>query len=160
MSSRCRNYALPSQKYVPVFKPDTCPDTPNRDPKRFTPYIKPAPCRSEPLSHSEYLRKLVQNNGVALSSGRLLQQGTGIYKTTDWMGSSGSCPCLAPVPPAQTYKDAGITTLERGAFASRGLRSKYDLVNSSAEFTTLREQGAAIAADKDCYDCTTPGFSK
>jgi len=158
MSSRCRTYAQPSQQYVPVFVPLTCPDTPNTDPKRFEAYCPPVKCRSEPLSHSEYLRKLVQNNGVGISNGTLLQQGTGNYVTTNWMGSTGSCVRDVPVPPAQTVKDAGDLTRAKGAFAARGLRSKFDS-NNSAELTSMRREGQAIAADSSCNICTTSGFS-
>lgn len=157
MSSRCRNYAQPSQKYVPVFVPLTCPDTPNNDPKRFEAYCPPALCRSEPLSHSEYLRKLVQNNGVGISNGTLLQQGVGNYVTTNWMGSTGSCVRDVPVPQAQTVKDASDSTRAKGAFAARGMRSKFDSQNS-AEITSMRREGQAIAADEGCASCTTVGF--
>jgi len=157
MSSRCRNYAQPSQRYVPVFVPLTCPDPQNNDPKRFETYCAPVLCRSEPLSHSEYLKKLVQNNGVAVSRGTLLQKGTGAYVTTNWMASAGPCLQNTPVPDAQTVKDASDLTRSKGAFASRGTRSKFDS-NNSAELTSMRREGQAIAADAGCSPCTTTGF--
>jgi hypothetical protein len=159
MSSRCRTYAQPSQQYVPVFVPLTCPDTVNNDPKRFDQYCPPALCRSEPLSHSEYLRKLVQNNGVGISNGTLLTKGTGSYATTNWMESTGPCARNTPVPAAQTVKDASDLTRAKGAFASRGLRSKFDL-EKSAELTSMRREGQAIAAESGCDSCTTPGFQE
>ena len=159
MTSRCRSYAQPSQLYVPVYSPKVCPDPVNRDPKRNESVCKPILCRSEPLSHGEYLRKLVQNNGQAISTGTLLQQGSDIYKTTNWMGSTGSCVINTPVPKAQVTMDAGVLTSSIGAFASRGLRSKYDLVNTNAEATTIRLGGQAIAADTECSKCTVSGYS-
>lgn len=159
MSSRCRSYyPVRSQSYVPVFTPLACPDPVNNDPKRNEALCRPALCRSEPLSHAEYLRKLVENNGNAISSGRLLQQGSGIYTTTNWMATTGPCQRQMPVPPAQTVMDAGQLTDKKGAYASRGVHSKFDRVNTNDETTTNRRRGAAIAAEKGCTVCTTSGL--
>ena len=160
MSSRCRSYiATPSQMYVPVYTPIACPDPVNLDPKRNEIFCKQAQCRSEPLSHSEYLRKLVENNGVGISRGTLLQQGTGVYKTTNWMATSGPCLRNTPVPPAQPFVSAGLNTEIKGAMASRGTRSLYDSVNTNDESTTNRRGGQAIAADKGCNTCTLAGYN-
>lgn len=160
MSSRCRTYiATPSQMYVPVYTPIACPDPVNIDPKRNEVYCKQALCRSEPLSHSEYLRKLVENNGVGISRGNLLQKGTGVYTTTNWMATSGPCLRNAPVPLAQPFMDASINTDIKGALASRGTRSLYDSVNTNDESTTNRRRGQAIAADKGCAICTLAGYN-
>lgn len=160
MTSRCRSYYPPiSQQYVPVFVPLVCPDPVNTDPKRTDAYCAPAHCRSEPLSHSEYLRKLVQNNGVGISTGSLLKQGTGPYTTTNWMATTGPCQRNTPVPPAETVLDAGVYVDMKGALASRGTRSYYDSVNTNDEATTSRRRGQAIAADKGCTVCSLNGFS-
>jgi hypothetical protein len=160
MSSRCRQFAINKSdpRYVPVYTPVSCPDPVNNDPKRNDAYCAPALCRSEPLSHSEYLRKLKANNGRAVSSAaNLLQVGSGRYTTTIWTTSeaAGSCcngndsvlPAVPAVHPGGHALDSGHLTEMRGANAARGTVSKFDSVNKTEDITMLRRKGLAIAAD-------------
>jgi len=155
MSSRCRQYVT-SNKYVPVYVPKCCVEPVNNDPNRNNYYIKPAPSRSEPLSHHEYLRKKKENNGQAISAPEnLVQVGQGVYKRTLWTAVNGSCcnrndlvlPAVPAVHQGEHALDSGLLTAMRGANAARGTVSKFDLVNRTAETTTLKRQGLAIAAD-------------
>jgi len=102
---------------------------------------------------------LVQNNGSAISSGRLVQKGSGSYATTLWTATDAPCLRQMPAPPAQVVKDAGLHTDTKGAYAARGIRSKYDSVNTNDAATTVRRQGQAIAAGKGCSICVVPGYS-
>jgi hypothetical protein len=111
--------------------------------------------RSEPLSHYEYLRKLKANNGGAISAPEnLVQIGPNNYKTTIWMATktvgNGLDLVLPAVPPVKQLGDAidaGLLTEMRGANAARGDISKFDLTNRTAEITSLRVKGTAIASD-------------
>lgn len=172
MTSRCRGFAPSSNKYVPVYTPKACPDPVNNDPKRTEVYCKPNPCRSEPLSHSEYLRKLTQNNGRAISGGTLKQYGDGVYKRTDWMATEGSCILgNVPVPVAQSIKqegkpaniqfpkavDASLQTIRKDLIASRGSIGTYDNVNRGAEMTIKRHGGLAVLSSTGCSTCDISG---
>jgi hypothetical protein len=92
-------------------------------------YCAPALCRSEPLSHSEYLRKLKANNGRAVSSAaNLLQVGSGRYTTTIWTTSeaAGSCcnsnDSVPAVHPGGRALDSGHLTEMRGAWHCKQVR--------------------------------------
>ena len=74
------------------------------------------------------------------------------------MGSTGSCIINQPVPNAMTGFDESLTIMEKGGLAANGHRSKYDLINTNAEATTLRLQGQTLAAEF-CNSCSKPGFS-
>jgi len=162
MSSRCRSYARIDQASVPVYVPkNVCPEVPNTDPRRFDAYIKPKPCLSQPLSHSEYLRKLVANNGRAIGGGVLKQSGDGDYVRTDWMNTDGNCVLPnVPVPAAQPFVQAGLTELKNGYAAARGTISKHDTTNRTAEITTLKRAGLAIKSSEGCTTCTLSGSDK
>jgi len=157
MSSRCRGYypAPRNPLYVPVYTPRCAVDPVNNDPKRMEPYCPPVASRSEPLSHYEYLRKLKANAGGAISGGaNLLQVGPDKYKTTIWTATqtvgTGLDTVLPAVPPVKQFgdaNDAGLLTEMRGANAGRGTISQLDLTNRTAEITTLRVKGTAIASD-------------
>lgn len=162
-----------------------CPPPPNTDPKRKYLYIPPNPSRSEPLSHSEYLRRLKENNGCAISSpNAILQVGTGElqgqsqkYITTIWTSSKNySCapgkavPAVPPVHPGGHALDAGMTEFMNGAVAARGSISKFDTTNKTAWTTTYKKEGLAIVQDNEykapagvpegreiCTDCTLQG---
>jgi len=160
MSSRCRVYAPINSRYVPVYAPISCPDPVNTDPKRNEAYCAPKPSRSEPLSGSEYLRKLKANNGRPISTpNNLVQIGSGNYVTTIWTAAAtnaASCcngndkvlPAVPAVHPGGRARDSGQLTEMRGAVAGRGTLSFYDQVNRTEANTTLRRQGLAIAADE------------
>ena len=156
MTSRCRVYVPPNPLYVPVYNPICCPDPVNRDPRRNEAYCPPAPSRSEPLSGSEYLRKLKANGGRPLgNSTKTVTVGTGPSGTTLWMTAGGDCdngndPVLPAVPavhPGGHAIDSGLLTEMRGAHAGRGALSWYDQVNRTEAMTALRRKGLAIAAD-------------
>ena len=98
---------------------NNCPDKYNDDPKRNEIYRKPLISRSEPLSNSEYLRKLKANGGVPLSSGsKVVQVGEGQYKKTMWTtaesrcfkGSNSVLPAVVAVHPGLHAKDASLVT--------------------------------------------------
>jgi len=118
-------------------------------------YCPPVASRSEPLSHYEYLRKLKANNGGAISgTTNLLQVGPTNYKTTIWTATTtvgnGLDLVLPAVPHVKAFGDAldaGLLTEMRGANAGRGDISKFDLTNRTADITTLRVKGTAIASD-------------
>ena len=157
MTSRCRAINMANPKYVPVYKPKCCPEPINTDPRRFEAYKTPVHCRSEPLSHSEYLRRLKDNNFKQLSSpDSILLKGTGVYATTIWTdGGSGSCclendlvlPAVPAVHPGGHALDSSLVTEMRGANAGRSDVSSVDLVNRTEDITTLRRKGQAIALD-------------
>jgi Concanavalin A-like lectin/glucanases superfamily len=144
--------------YVPVYEPACCPDSRNRDPRRKEFYRPPTLCRSEPLSHAEYLRKLKANNTVALSSpaSKVVTQGDGVYKRTVWTSAGDACsldsdlvlPAVSPVLGGGHARDAWQYTEMKGAYAGRGTVSKFDSVNRTEDITRLRRQGLAIAADE------------
>jgi hypothetical protein len=158
MTSRCRNFAQKSQLYVPVYTPLVCPDPVNTDPKRNEAYCKPNHVRSEPLSHGEYLRQLVANNGVSISSGPLTQYGTDIYKRTDWMASRGSC-ILPNVSVPKVSSEGASKTYALQASSGRGTISKYDSVNRTEDLTAMRRAGLAISSSGGCANCTISGTS-
>ncbi len=175
---RCCSTQAINPASVPQYIPKCCPTPPNTDPRRFEVYCPPVVSRSEPLSHSEYLRRLKANNGKALSSPDcLVQYGEGVYKKTIWTetadggrccnGDGGTLPAVPAVHQGGTALDAGLLTESRGAYAARGSVSVYDQTNRTEDVTTLRRQGLAISGD-DSFDapagatrtvCTTCGFS-
>jgi len=133
-----------------------CPPPANTDPRRKNPYIPPNPSRSEPLSHSEYLRRLKSNNNGALSSpNTILQVGEGKYARTIWTQSKNQCgncsnskgQVIPAVNPGGRARDASMTIMMAGATAARGSLSKYDLTNRTEWNTTYRRQGLAIIQD-------------
>ena len=143
--------------YVPVYDPKCCPDPVNMDPKHNEVYQKPTLCRSEPLSHAEYIRKLKANNGVKLSvaASKAVTVGEGVYKRTIWTSAGDACSLdsdlVLPAVPAVLghgkARDAWQYTEMKGAYAGRGTVSKFDSVNRTEDMTRLRRQGLAIAAD-------------
>lgn len=160
MTSRCRSQYNPPRDplYVPVFTPLACPDPVNLDPRRNQAYCKPTHVLSQPLSHQEYLRKLVANNGRAISTGALVQNGSGQYTRTDWMATSGSCVLAnVPVPAAQPFPGAGLTELKNSYNAARGTIGKFDLTNRTAEITTLKRAGLAVSSSAGCTTCNISG---
>ena len=163
-----------------------CPPPPNTDPKRHYKYIPPSPSRSEPLSHSEYLRRLKENNGCAISSpSNLLQVGADTlqegsnqkYITTIWTESKQSDnttgqlrPAVPAVHPGGHALEAGMTVFMNGAAAARGSISVYDTKNRTEWSTTYKREGIAIIQDNEykapagvpegrevCTDCTLEG---
>jgi len=118
-------------------------------------YCPPIVSRSEPLSHYEYLRKLKENNGGAISgAANLLQVGPEKYKKTIWTATNtvglGLDLVLPAVPAAKPFGDAldaGLLTEMRAANAARGDISQFDLTNRTADINTLRKKGTAIASD-------------
>lgn len=131
-----------------------CPVPPNTDPKRLFAYCPPVVSRSEPLSHSEYLRKKKANQNAGISSGSLLQTGEGSYTRTIWTATEGPCCVIPPVPAAISgTPQESMRIKEVGATASRGAISHYDSVNHTEWNTTQRRAGYAIASDK--YECDT-----
>lgn len=161
MPSCINRYQPSSNDYIPRYIPKWCPPAPNTDPKRFELYCKPTLCRSEPLSHSEYLRVRAKNGGQALSTGSALQVGQAQYTRTIWTNASNGCQTNVPVPavhPGGHARDTGFLIEAKGAFAGRGKTSWYDTVNRTAATTILRNKGLAIAAaDFDCSSCVIPG---
>ncbi len=149
-----------SNDYITPYIPKWCPPEPNNDPKRFELYCKPVPSKSEPLSHSEYLRLRAKNGGQSLSTGAVQQISEGPYTKTIWTSASNNCSTNVPVPfvhPSGYAKANGFLTEAKGAFASRGQISWYDTVNRMASMTTLRKKGNAIAAGKSCSTCDISG---
>lgn len=155
---KCTSHPAVSPLYVKQYNPVCCPDPVNNDPRRNEIYRPPTLCRSEPLSHSEYLRRLKANNNKPLSSpASLVQVGEGAYKKTIWTETRPADGCcngndlvLPPVPavhPGGHALDSGMLTEMRGAVAARGDVSKFDQVNRTEDITTLRRQGLAIASD-------------
>jgi len=161
-----------------------CPPAPNNDPKRWSPYCKQTPSLSQPLSHYEYLKKKKANGFAPLSAAAALTQSgtlatTGLYTRTIWTETNTNgvcCPStiahiLVPaVYPGGSAKPAGVTTMERKAFAGRGSTSELDTTNHIESFTTLRRQGYAVAGDltfnapaggfrTPCATCTLAGTS-
>ena len=162
MSCRCPGWGGPlTAAYIPRYIPKCCPPPPNNDPKQWSPYVKPTPSRSVPLSHHEYLKKKKANGFAPLSAqAALTQVGTistiGTYTTTLWTETNTNgvcCPStiahiLVPaVTPGGSAKAAGVTTAERKAFAGRGDISVLDTTNHIESLTTLRRQGYAVAGD-------------
>ena len=149
------NYIDPT--YVPVYVPACSPDPVNMDPKHNEFYQKPTLCRSEPLSHAEYIRKLKANAGVKLSvaASKAVTVGQGIYKRTIWTSAGDACsldsdlvlPAVPAVLDHGKARDAWQYTEMKGAYAGRGTVSKFDSVNRTEDITRLRRQGLAIAAD-------------
>lgn len=157
---KCKYYPS-SNDYIIPYIPKWCPPEPNNDPKRFELYCKPTLCRSEPLSHSEYLRLRKNNGGQALSTGNVLQVGSGVYARNIWTTAVAGCQTNVPVPAVHAggrAKDAGFLIEAKAAVAGRGKISWYDTVNKTAGITTLRQKGNAIAAaDFNCSNCINPG---
>jgi hypothetical protein len=164
MPGCCHRYKPSSNDYIKPYIPKWCPPEPNNDPKRFEKYCKPTLCRSEPLSHSEYLRLRAKNGGCSLSSGSVLQVGQGVYKKTIWTNASNGCQTNMAVPavhPGGRAADAGYLIEAKGAFAGSGQTSWYDIVNRTAHTTILRNKGLAIAAtDYGCSPCGKVGTTK
>ena len=149
-----------------------CPPPANTDPRRLYAYCPPVVSRSEPLSHSEYLRMRKANNNVPLSSSSsLVQTGQGAYTRTIWTATPTSC-CNNPSNPTLTgvalpavpaviqggsAQPASMTTRAAGATAARGTLSHYDTTNHTEWNTTYRHMGLAISTDK--YACPTCGLS-
>jgi hypothetical protein len=121
-----------------------CP--PNPSTLRTLPYCKPVISRSEPLSHSEYLRMRKASN-APVSASSLLQIGDGSYKKTIWTAAPSCCNTAVPAV-TQAGIQASLTTKERGAIAARGTLSQYDTTNRTEWNTTYRAMGLAIATDK------------
>ena len=158
------------QSSVPVYRPLVCPDPINRDPRRSDAYCPPAPSRSEPLSHSEYLKKLTANGGRPLSnSNNTVTVGTGMYATKIWTTAGGDCdrganlvlPAVPAVHASGRALDASLLSVIHQAQSGRGTVSKYDSTNRTEDLTTLRRQGLAIAAGagvgKECGVCGLEG---
>jgi hypothetical protein len=108
------------------------------------------------LSHGEYLRQLVANNGVAISSGPLTQHGDGVYAKTDWMASRGGC-ILPNVPVPKVSSEGAAQTFALQATSGRGTVSQYDSVNRTEDLTALRRAGLAITSSAGCTNCTLSG---
>lgn len=155
---KCLCTHVPDPQYVTPYVPKCCPPKPNTDPRRTTnPYCPPVISRSEPLSHSEYLRRLKANGSKSLSTpSSLVQYGDGAYRKTIWTesGSAGACcatnKALPEVPAVHrggTALDAGFLTEQKGAYAARGAVSQYDSVNRTEYVHTLKKKGIAISAD-------------
>jgi hypothetical protein len=167
MTSRCRVNVPPNPRYVPVYNPICCPDPVNTDPRRTEVYCPPIKSRSEPLSGTEYLRKLKANGGRPLSnSSKTVTVGsaTPAYATKLWMTAGGDCdnradlvlPAVPAVHAGGHALDSGLLTEMRGANAGRGTVSYYDSTNRTEGITTLRRQGLAIAAD-DSFNAPAGG---
>lgn len=143
--------------YVPVYDPKCCPDPVNMDPKHNEFYQPKTLCRSEPLSHAEYIRKLKANGGAKLSiaASKAVTVGHEVYKRTIWTTAGDACSLdsdlVLPAVPAVLghgkARDAWQYTEMKGAYAGRGTVSKFDSVNRTEDITRLRRQGLAIAAD-------------
>lgn len=140
-----------------------CAVAPNTDPRRLIPYCKPIVSLSEPLSHSEYLRRKKANNNVPISStASLLQTGQGAYTRTIWTATANTCCALPAVPAAipgtrnnhASAPSEGMRIMEVSATASRGTISHYDSTNHTEWNTTQRRAGFVIAADKYSCDAT------
>jgi len=156
----CRNrYKPSSNQYIQPYIPKWCPPEPNTNPKRFELYCKPTLCRSEPLSHSEYLRLRAKNGGCALSNSAPNKLGQDSYLRTLWTSASDKCQSNVPVPsvhPGGHATDCGFKTEAMGAKAGRGTVSWYDKVNRMSSITTLKKKGYAIASET-CSSCEMPG---
>lgn len=158
ITKNCYSNSPIDPRYVKQYNPPRCPPPVNNDPRRNEIYRPPTLCRSEPLSHSEYLRRLKANNNKPLSSpASLVQVGSGVYTRTIWTETrpaAGCCngqdlvlPAVPAVHPGGHALESGMLTEMRGAVAARGDVSKFDNTNRTEDVTTLRRQGLAIASD-------------
>ena len=140
-------------------------------PKPFTPYKPPLVSRSEPLSHSEYLRMKKANFQGPLSGNVVQTSGTTKYNQTIWTQLANpdkyvpaptqhppvQNPPIPQVHPGGKALDAGMGTMMAGSVAARGKRSVYDTVNRNESNTTYRRQGMAIVQDPT-YKAPAGGF--
>ena len=143
-----------------------CPTPANNDPRRFSGYCPSPRSLSEPLSHSEYLRRRMANNNQPLSTqASMTQTGQGEYTRTLWtqQAPAGVCctnqvlPAVPAVIQGGSAPTAGMTTKMKGAEAARGTVSTYDITNHTEWNTTYRRMGLAIQTDQ--YGCGSCGLT-
>lgn len=155
---RCCNTHPVLQSTIPVYNPKCCPTPPNTDPRRTSPYKPPVISRSEPLSHAEYLRKLKQGGGGAVSGNSLVQVGEGAKAITLWTAVTTCCPGFQTVPPvAQTALAEGQRIDTRAHKASTTSISKYTQQTRDASLTTELRAGRAILSSEGCTTCNSSG---